>query len=678
MKGRFKVLFIATFFFILMIFPSVVNAGSISGMLEWAKNEVGKGSSKVWYVYGASHGGTKDKDSQGRTVYDCSSFVWFALKEGGNFNVAKAGASVAPASGDGYIGKLGFTSKSDATKDGWSKGDILYNDNHIMIAAKDGKGSTAEVYDARGKDYGLQHGNHSASGFKVWHFTGTDDGGGSGGNSTPLATRMKDKMQEEIKSAEYSFVSDTTIVTIKKVSTGNSKFWLSHIIVSSPNQIVFGNVQEQTKAEYQEYEKSKKTVKGTSVVSSNDYLDSVGGILAVNGGNFDVNYGTHLPDTTRHGAGHAKVIIRNNEVYEDDGGASGNEICLLKDGNLTGAYGNESADNMVKRGVKEVFASGEIRLIDHIYRPGVKDGGTPGDLSDRYKDQESDDTKSGHNGYDNTIIAMVEPGNYYTLSPINNSKTYWSDVRKYMWDLGCVFCKSLDSGGSASLSFREGNKGKSKVLEKSDGREVPSFVYFREFKEGDPLLGNGEASGGGNQEDQNAGQGNEESPMKKYIPDEGDLVGMEGVLDKISDDADLVGLPDGSDLSSQEKNAIGRVRDEKKAKERGLIGSILHTIVISIGVLLLAYISLLWAFWIFDAVNSVITFSLVSVITFGHYRKTNGLEEKSDKKELSLQRLIVVSLIAFLVSWAIISGGVFTVAQSVLNGVTGLIGLTKR
>ena len=661
--------------------------GSISGVLDWAKKTCE--DPKVKYIWGGSHGAKTH--AGGYTGYDCSGFVYWALKEGGGFDVDSAGGPFVTYTNEpSVLSNLGF--KAGSLSGGWKAGDVFVSHDHTMLAAKDGKGNSAAVYHAATqhgpvKDQVRYDSSHGLSGYTVYNFKGTDTGGkGGSSDSTPYATKMKSKMADELKKAQYKYESDTTIIAITKVSYGKSNFWLSHIIVSSPNQIVFGHVQEQSKSEYQSTVKNRGKVKGVAVTSSNSYLDSVKGLLAVNGENFDVGgrtgWGSLLPDTAAHGSGsdadpgHAWIIIRKGEIYEDySSGAKGSEICLHKDGNLSSPNRNEKATSVVSRGVKEIFASGDVRLISNTYRSGYHPGSPLGGFCKRYKDQPGEEVNSSHYNYANTIVAMVEPGNYYTATPTSGGITNLSDMKNYFWSLGCTYCKSLDSGGSVSLSFRKDNKGNATVIrgQTDASRQIPAFLYFREFKEGDDLLGGGSYDSEKKDKDKNSEEENTVIETERPITAEKDLVGMEGMMDKISDEADYVELPDGTKLTAEEKKSMDVVKESKDTKKQSLVSSILHLVVLILGIFILVYISLLWAFWIFDSVNSVITFSLVSILTFGIFRKSEGMTETDDKKELTLSRLLLVSIIAFVVSWAIISGSIYTVVQMVWNRVTGLI-----
>ena len=582
---------------------------------------------------------------------------------------------------------------------GWKKGDILTSNGHALIAGADGSGTVINCLHACGRDYArgnsssladfvqntVQHQEaytlnevkHGA--YTVWHFEGTDTGkdwsgaGSSGGDTTPYATKMKDKMKDELSKAKYKYESDTTLIAITEVKTGRSHFWLTHVIVSSPNQIVFGNVVEQTKTEYEKYWHDKIQVDGCIVTDTNSYLNSVKGLVAVNGGNFDITLNTHLPDTNNHGTGHAYVIIRNSEVYEGSE-ANGNEICLHKDGNISIAYTGEKADDLLKKGVKEIFASGEHRIISNTYRPGIKEGGTYGAFSDRYKDQEADDVKSGHDGYDNTIMAMVEPGNYYTLSPVNNSPTYWADVRNYLWDLGCTVVKSLDSGGSASLSFRKDNKGDAIVIEASDGREVPSFLYFREFKEGDPLLGGGTMDGSPNAGDKAPNLANKD-PGKgddKFIPEDDPRLLLTKDFITIADKQTEISLATRDQFTNDQLKKVDDTGQSIQEQKKFSIFTILKIVIFFIGLLLIVYGIILLVAYYFDRANLYVKGSLLNIITLGAIKHDESYDDADTK--ISTRNQVIISVCAIeLMGMFLISGILFGWVNQVYLWIESLI-----
>ena len=115
--------------------------GSISGVLDWAKKTCE--DPKVKYIWGGSHGA---KSHEGEyTGYDCSGFVYWALKEGGGFDVDSAGGPFITYTNEPTVlNNLGFEA-GDLSK-GWKAGDVFVSHDHTMLAAKDGKGDSAAVY----------------------------------------------------------------------------------------------------------------------------------------------------------------------------------------------------------------------------------------------------------------------------------------------------------------------------------------------------------------------------------------------------------------------------------------------------------------------------------------------------------------------------------------------------
>ena len=83
-----------------------------------------------------------------------------------------------------------------------------------------------------------------------------------------------------------------------------------------------------------------------------------------------------------------------------------------------------------------------------------------------------------------------------------------------------------------------------------------------------------------------------------------------------------------------------------------------------------------------NLVNTIITFSLLSILTLGKYRvyKKDEVNRKSDLLKvksvvyLDLKGMLLRCLIMFLISWAIISGAIYAVTQEIINIVVNIVG----
>ena len=157
-----------------------------------------------------------------------------------------------------------------------------------------------------------------------------------------------------------------------------------------------------------------------------------------------------------------------------------------------------------------------------------------------------------------------------------------------------------------------------------------------------------------------------------FVTPEEDIVGLKGNIFKINKEAEKVDLPDSANLSANEKISVQTVKDNALYKKQNKVNEIIGTIVISIGLFLLVYIALMWACYIFDKVNTIFGVSLIKVVTLGRYEVSDE-GNKDSKHEMTLQRMILTSIIAFLVSWAIISGTIYGVLQTLLNAVVNFI-----
>ena len=160
---------------------------------------------------------------------------------------------------------------------------------------------------------------------------------------------------------------------------------------------------------------------------------------------------------------------------------------------------------------------------------------------------------------------------------------------------------------------------------------------------------------------------------------EWELVGMEDVNKWIKDGGFSFDLP--TDIDEKYRDNVELIKDSIDNRKYTVLG-IVNIIIKVLGIILLAYTSLFIAFYIFDLVNTVITFSLLSILTLGRYRvyrkdEVDRRDELSNVKSvvyLSIPGMILRCLCLFLISWLIISGRIFDVGQFIINWVSNLVG----
>ena len=186
-------------------------------------------------------------------------------------------------------------------------------------------------------------------------------------------------------------------------------------------------------------------------------------------------------------------------------------------------------------------------------------------------------------------------------------------------------------------------------------------------------LDNSKASG----EDPEDGEKNEETEAeavdkrsKGLIPDEKDLVGMDGVMDKISDEADPVSLPDSTSLKGQESYDVSQTQEIIEHRPIVKLTQYLRAFVVALGILLITYIGLIIAAYIFDTVNSLFDIHLCGILTFG---KVEGRVGDNAIDSMHLKNLILICCLTFAVATLLITGGIYDIITVVFNKVSGLL-----
>ena len=253
--------------------------------------------------------------------------------------------------------------------------------------------------------------------------------------------------KEEIKNADYFYLSDSLYVAINRFNNGLGYYYLSHIVVNDPSQIV-------SALSYDTW--GGKREKPSSAASRLDM------IVAANGSYF--SYDTNTPRCAEVFIKHGKVYTSADDDGEGESTTDGKELCLLKDGTLWTPEKGLTAKDLLNRGVTDIWGAGDPLLI-----------------------QDGKLYPTEHqwvNGkYPRTGIGMIKPCEYYLLTA--GSGGYkggltFDDVQNIFKKLGCQYARTLDGGGSSTLVFNDGDG--AQVINNPAGkaeRPVTDFIGFR-------------------------------------------------------------------------------------------------------------------------------------------------------------------------------------------------------
>ncbi len=243
---------------------------------------------------------------------------------------------------------------------------------------------------------------------------------------------------EEIKTAEYSHLSDTIMVTVNRYTEAEYSYLLTHIIIDDPSQIHAGLSND-------DYGGERETPSSAS--------KRLGWVVGINGSNFD--YASNTPTM-------ADAKIKNGMVMPDSKAvANGMEICLTNSGNLFSPKQGMTINDLLNMGVTDTWCCGDTLLISNGEAVNV------GIQSLDYR-------------YPRTAIGMVRPCEYYLItagsSGYSGGMTY-DEVRDILTSHDCGFGKCLDGGGSSTLIFE--NQLLNSPAAGSE-RPVTDFLYFTE------------------------------------------------------------------------------------------------------------------------------------------------------------------------------------------------------
>ena len=259
----------------------------------------------------------------------------------------------------------------------------------------------------------------------------------------PLAIPDPNSSYPQRHKTEYYYKSDTIEIDIKQYKTaGSNLYWLAHIIIDSPEQIKGGLANDR----YGGFEYPTSASK------------RLNWILGINGSYFD--WGTEKPK------GERPVIKNRTSVGTPDTVTTGNEICLMADGRIFSPDKGLTAEQLLEMGVIESWTTYDPLMISS----GIK----------RRTEVINDSHPVGSKNYPRTAIGMVKPCEYYILVAgdlTESSGVSFVKMQDLFYNLGCVYARSFDGGGSSSLVF---NHELINVPKGGSERAVVDFLYFTE------------------------------------------------------------------------------------------------------------------------------------------------------------------------------------------------------
>ena len=215
---------------------------------------------------------------------------------------------------------------------------------------------------------------------------------------------------DELDDSVKSTVNENMFATVKKVSGENGDYYLTHIVIKDPKQIVVGN----GNGGY-----------GKGLETTSSMAKKAGATIAINGSHFAGDGSQDIYNT-----GTLKFAINNGKVVEDYGTSKGMEICIDKNGKIFSPAPGTSAQQLVDNGVLNSFSSHEANYIEN------------GQILQW-------DSATMNKVYPRTIVGMVKPKEYVILTG-NTSHAAAANILK---ECGCTYAASMDQGGSTTLVY---------------------------------------------------------------------------------------------------------------------------------------------------------------------------------------------------------------------------------
>lgn len=252
--------------------------------------------------------------------------------------------------------------------------------------------------------------------------------------SEELFYKKEVEMLKEYADAEIKYMSPTAIVASNKVTENDYVYYLTHILIKDGGQLKGG----------QSFDKW-----GGEQEKPTDFAKRKNAFLVINGSYFSYATGTPLA---------SPAGIYDNNIASD-ATANGSEICISKDGSLFSPYNGDSLDVLIDLGVTATLSTADPLLIAY---------GQKKDFSYR-----NDDVK-----YPRSAIGEVAAGEYYLVTAGNGNYKggmSYTDLQNVFYDLGCVYARSFDGGGSAALVI---DKNLINTPAAGSERPVADFLYF--------------------------------------------------------------------------------------------------------------------------------------------------------------------------------------------------------
>ena len=246
--------------------------------------------------------------------------------------------------------------------------------------------------------------------------------------------RASQKYASEFLSADHTYLSDHTFVTVTHYVSDSQEFDLAHVVIDSPSQLRAGL--------------SHDTYGGTRERATDASL-RLNWAVGINASMF--SYETNRPIAMDARIKWGQVMFDSKDA------ASGFEIALTKSGRLFQPQQGMSVKSLLSMGVTDTFGYGDPAFLVNGHRTSICD--------------------TNRTRYPHTVIAMVKPSEYYFLTTSTGNYTggsTYAELADFFIARGCEFGACLDGGGSSSLVMDD------MLLNRPSGggeRPVVDFIY---------------------------------------------------------------------------------------------------------------------------------------------------------------------------------------------------------
>ena len=151
---------------------------------------------------------------------------------------------------------------------------------------------------------------------------------------------------------------------------------------------------------------------------------------------------------------------------------------------------------------------------------------------------------------------------------------------------------------------------------------------------------------------------------------QGDLIGMEGTDDRLSNDAGEIVLPDSSSLSKKEQLSVSSIREDVEGSLPDKIIYNLRVGIVFVGLALWLYMIIFILGVVFDVVVPFGSIRVLPIITLGRIDIAKDLEID---RHLAYKKVIVSCILMFVVGGVLISGGIYSIVQKVITSMIDLV-----